>query len=65
MMPPIPSTWRHRTLGTRHVIDRTLGNRVCFIAGRFPSRQVMSYHISTCSLEEWAAYVARAKQVSP
>ena len=61
--PPIPSTWKSRKHGTRHVGDKTLGGDVVYIQGRWPKEPWRWECQEHCTLLEWQRYQATAKRI--
>jgi len=61
--PPIPSKWKSRKYGTRHVIDRTLGGEIVYVQGRMPSEPWRHWWPS-CTLKVWGEYAKTARQVA-
>lgn len=64
VMPPIPSKWKSRQNGTRHVVDKTLGGDVVYFKGRLPTDSWRRWG-DRCTLEEWAEYEKTAKMENP
>ena len=64
VVPPIPSKWKSRKYGTRHVIDRTGGWDVVYIQGRCPVNPWKEMYHRTCTLAEWGKYQKTAKRMN-